>query len=273
MAIANMDQLVAAMTSATAQNIPIQKTAVTSEGSGTFFDLFYTTGFPGAGATPTAASSGGTSYTVATAGAIPFNAPSGSQQTYISAFNISCTQTSNIFLIDRLWACSGLATALSATTTVTGMTNISRYNSGVGAEIWYVCLTAPASGGSGIITVSYTNSLGVSGRTCTITLGAGTPPPTAGQCYVGSLQAGDTGVQSIQSATNTTNSFSGGTHGLLVAKRIFSAPISPSVSGIAIDGLQSGLQTLDTNACLNLIMLCSTTNTGFVVGNIMLVQG
>lgn len=274
MAIANMDQLVAAMTSSSAQNWPIQKSAQTSEGAGTYFDLFYTTGFPGAGSSPAAASAGGTSYTRLTEGALPFDAPSGGASTYLAAINIACTQSGNFYVVDRLWACSGLATGAGATTTVTGMSSITRYNSGVGCEIWYVCLTAPSAQTANMtLTVSYTNSDGVSGRSGTVVLSGGFPPPTAGQCYPFSLQAGDKGIQSVQTVTNTSGSFTGGTHGLLVARRLVSLPISTGVAGMAIDGLQSGLQQIETDACLNFIELCSSTNTGFMIGNIILIQG
>ena len=273
MAISNMDELVAAMTAATAQNIAWNKASAPSEGAGTFFDFSQTVGVPGAMATPDAASSGGTSYTGSAAGGLPFTAPTGGNSTYLLSFNATSNIAGSLYLTDRLWACRGLSTTAGATTTVTGMNNISRYNSGVGAEIWYWCITAPSAGGSGTMTVSYTNSAGVSGRTCTITLGAGSPPPTAGQCYVGSLQAGDTGVQSIQSVTNTSTSFTGGSHGLFIAKRLLTAPIAGTTIGASFDGFSTGMQQIDTNACLNFIVLCSATQTGFWQGNIHLVQG
>lgn len=273
MAISSMDQLVAAMTAATAQNIPWNKSSTTGEGAGTFFDLSQTAGVPGAMLTPDAASSGGTSYTGSAAGGLPFTAPAVGDTTYLLSFTASASVPGTLYLTDRLWACRGLSTTAGATTTVTGMSNITRYSSGIGAEIWYWCITAPSSGGSGTMTVSYTNSAGVSGRTCTITLGAGSPPPTAGQCYVGSLQAGDTGVQSIQSVTNTSTSFVGGSHGLFVAKRLLTAPIVTSVPGASLDGLRTGLQQIDTNACLNMLLLCSSTSTGYWSGNLHLVQG
>ena len=273
MAISSMDQLVAAMTASTAQNITFNKTSSATEGSGTFFDLCQTAGIPGAMATPDAASSGGTSYTGSSAGGLAFTAPSAGQSTYLASFSVTGTVPGNFYLIDRLWACRGLSGTASATTSVTGMSNITRYSSGVGCEIWYWCITAPSGGGSGTMTVSYTNSDGVSGRTCTIVIGAGTPPPSTGQCVVGSLQAGDKGVQSIQSVTNTSVSFTGGSHGLFVARRLVTAPIaSPSV-GASLDGLRTGLQQVDTNACLNFLLLCSNTTTGYWVGNINLVQG
>lgn len=268
-----MDQLVAAMTASTAQNIPWNKTSTTSEGAGTFFDLSQTVGVPGSMATPDAASSGGTSYTGSSAGGLPFTAPTGGDTTYLLAMTSATTVPGTMYLSDRLWACRGLSTTLGATTAVTGMTNITRYTNGVGAEIWYWCITPPSVGGSGVMTVSYTNSTGVSGRTATITLGAGSPPPTAGQCYPGSLQAGDTGVQSIQSVTNTTASFTGGTHGLFVAKRLVTAPVVSSAPGAAMDGLRTGLQQINTDACLNFILLCSGAITGYWCGNIHLVQG
>lgn len=275
MAIGSMDELVAAMTAATAQNISWNKSAAATEAAGTFFDMCQTPGIPGAMATPDAASSGGTSYTGSAAGGLPFTAPTGGDTTYLLAFNATCGSTpSNIYMIDRLWACRGLSIALGATTAVTGMTNISRYNGGVGAEIWYWCITN-STFAAGTMTVTYTNSDGVSGRTCTIPIAPNaTSPLSNGQCYVGSLQAGDTGVRSVQSVTNTSCSFgAGGSHGLFVAKRLVTGPMTINSPGIAIDGLRTGLQQIDTDACLNFIMLCSTNASGYWAGNLILVQG
>lgn len=273
MAISNMDELVAAMTAATAQNLPWNKSSTTGEGAGTFFDLSQTAGVPGAMLTPDAASGGGTSYTGSAAGGLPFTEPSVGQTTYLLAMTASTTVAGTLYMTDRLWACRGLSTTAGATTTVSGMSSITRYSGGVGAEIWYWCITAPSAGGSGTMTVSYTNSAGVSGRTCTITLGAGSPPPTAGQCYPGSLQAGDTGVQSIQSVTNTSTSFTGGSHGLVVAKRLITAPVVTSAPGATLDGLRTGLQQIDTGACLNFVLLCSSAVTGYWSGSVHLIQG
>ncbi len=278
MAIQNIDQLIAAITTGSAQNITWNKTSATSEGAGTFFDLCQTTGIPGSMATPASTSVGGTTYTGSAAGGLPFTAPTAGSNTYLLSFTAAGSQIGTLYLIDRLWACSGLAVATGSTSTIVGMPTITRYSpvsgsSGVGAEIWYWCITAPSAGGSGYMTVSYTNSEGVSGRTCVINLAAGTPPPTAGQCYPGSLQAGDKGVQSIQSVTNTNISFTGGTHGLFVVKRLLTAPTVTGLPGIALDGLRTGLQQIDTNACLNFILLCGTTITGYWSGNLVLVQG
>lgn len=277
MAITNIDQLITAMTSGSAQNISWNKTAAPTEGAGTFFDLCQTDGIPGSMATPASTSVGGTTYTGSAAGGLPFNTASSGASTHILAFNATCTIPASLYLIDRLWACSGLAIATGSTSTIVGMPTITRYSSsgssGVGAEIWYWCITAPSAGGSGYMTVSYTNSEGVSGRTCVINLGGGSPPPTAGQCYVGSLQAGDKGVKSIQSVTNTNTSFTSGSHGLFVAKRLITAPITINSPGTSFDGLRTGLQIIEPQACLNFISLCSSSTSGYWAGNIILVQG
>jgi hypothetical protein len=273
MAISSMDTLVAAMTASTAQVLTWNKTNISTEGAGTFHDLAQVAGFPGAMLTPDDAGSGGSSLTSASTGALPFTAPSGGSTLYLLNFSATSTQPGSIYMTDRLWACRGLATGSGATTTVTGMSNITRYDGGVGAEIWYWCISAPSAGGSGSMTVSYTNTAGVSGRTATITLGAGSPPPSTGQCYPASLQAGDLGVRSIQSVTNSATSFTGGTHGLVVAKRIVTAPISTSSVGTSMDGLRTGMQQIDSNACLNFVLLCTASTSGFWVGSIQLVEG
>ena len=273
MAISSMDTLVAAMTASTAQQLQYSKISVASEGAGTFFDLFYTAGFPGAASAPAAASSGGTSHANGDAGSLVFTAAGVGQSSYLAGLSISCTVLGSFYLTDRLWACSGLSTVNGATTTVTGMSNITRYSGGVGAEIWYVCLSTPSAQSGSTMTISYTNSSGVSGRTATVTLASGTPPPTAGQCYPAQLQAGDVGVQSIQSVTNSSLSFTGGTHGLLVARRLLSMAGSSSTAGTVLDGLQTGLQIIDDAACLSMIAMCSTTSTGFVLSSINIIQG
>lgn len=274
MAISNMDGLVAAMTASTAQNIPWNKTGTSTEGAGTFLDMSQVAGIPSAIATAAAASVGGTSYSGSSAGGLPFVAPSGSNTLYLSSYNATSSVPGSIYLTDRLWACSGLSTTLGATTNVTGMSNITRYNSGVGAEIWHQTISAPGAGtGSGIMTISYTNSAGVSGRTATITLGAGSPPPSAGQCYPATLQAGDTGVRSIESATNTSLTFTGGSHGLFVARRLLTTPITINSPGATVDGLGTGLQQIDPNACINFILLCSQTLSGYWAGNVLLIEG
>lgn len=270
MAISSMDQLVAAMTAATAQNLTYAKVSAASKATGTYFDHFFNSGIPGPAVTPDAASSGGNSYNSATIGAMPFAAPAGAADTYLAGLGISCTQPASLYLMDRLWGCRGLSGTLSATTSVTGMTPITRYSGGVGCEIWYTCLTAPSGGGTGNMTVTYTNSAGVSGRTCTIAL---TGVQTQYQCFQGTLQDNDKGVQSIQSVTNTSVSFTGGSHGLFIVRRLATCPIAASVAGMGLDGLQTGLQTIDDNACLSWVQLCSTTNTGAVIGNLILVQG
>lgn len=274
MAISSMDQLVAAMTASTAQVLTWHKTAATSEGAGTYFDHFLVAGIPGAGSTPTAASSGGTTYTLSSQGGLPFTAPVGSNITYALAWSVACTQAGNIMLYDRLWACSGLATGAGSTTTVTGMTNISRYSGGLGATIWYVCLTAPSAQTANMtLTCSYTNSDGVSGRTATVVLGAGSPPPTANQCYPFALQAGDTGVQSIQSVTNSVGGLTGGTHGLMVGKVLMSSHCTIGGNGMLLDGLKTGMPQLASGACLNFLSISTTTNTGYLTGTLTLVEG
>lgn len=274
MAISSMDQLVAAMTASTAQVLTWHKTAAVSEGAGTFFDHFLVAGLPGAGSTPANASAGGTSYTLASQGGVPFTPAIGSNVTYVLSWSLTCTQAGNIMLYDRLWACSGLATGAGASTTVTGMTDITRYSGGIGATIWYVCLTAPSAQTANMtLSVTYTNSDGVSGRTATVVLGAGSPPPTANQCYPFTLQAGDKGVKSIQSVTNTVGSFTGGSHGLLVAKVLMTAHCPIGNNGMVVDGMKMGLPELESTSVLNFISISSTTNTGYLAGTLTFIEG
>ncbi len=274
MAISSMDTLVAAMTASTAQVLTWHKSAVTAEAAGTYSDLFLVAGNPGAGTTPAAASAGGSSYSGTGDAGLVFTLPIGGQLTYVLSWSASNSLAGTIMLYDRLWACSGLGTGAGVTTTVTGMTPITRYSGGEGALLWYVCLTAPSAQTAGMtITASYTNSDGVSGRTASVVLSGGSPPPSQYQAYPFSLQAGDKGVQSVQSVTNSVGSFTGGTHGLVVCKTLMTAPCPIGSNGLLVDGLKMGLPQLDDDASLNMMVLASTTNTGYWSGTITLVQG
>jgi hypothetical protein len=274
MAISSMDTLVAAMTASTAQVLTWHKSAITADAAGTYSDLFFAAGNPGAGQVPAAASVGGTSYSGTADAGLVFTPPIGGQLTYVLSWSVGNSLTGTVMLYDRLWACSGLATGAGATTTITGMTPVTRYNGGEGALLWYVCFVAPGAQPSGLtITASYTNSDGVSGRTGSIVMSAGAPPVAQYQAYPFTLQAGDKGVQSVQSVTNSVAAFTGGSHGLMICKTLMSAPCPIGSNGILVDGLKMGLPQIDDDASLNFMMLAGSANTGYWTGTITLVQG
>lgn len=131
------------------------------------------------------------------------------------------------WIMDLLWINSGIVVTTTTAQTIDSATFPSRDqaggSNGEGCLIGLL-FTAAATNASAIsgATVSYTNSLGTSGRTATLVAVAGSQipaTPVVGTLVWFSLQAGDTGVGSIQSITLGTSLVTGSVS-LIVARPI-----------------------------------------------------
>ena len=201
------------------------KVAFTGEAAGQFHSSFYLAGSPGAAVAPTPGINGAalTSY----AGQLAFPAAVGGQNIYLA--RASFTQSGSVggmILCDRLWHNSGIAVTTTTAQAITTPTWPARDGNGatagndinVGIEVSTATTNASAITNT---TMSYTNSDGVAGRTATI-------PSFPATAAVGTfvkfmLQAGDRGVQSIQSVTLGT-SYGGGAIHLVAYRPIVSIP-------------------------------------------------
>jgi hypothetical protein len=281
MAIQNIDQLISASAN-NGQVIPWQKISATAPTTlvGAYYDLYNSPGFPGTSSFPPSASLGGTLH--GNKSNIYDNGlffTTSSLTNYILNSSLFSTTASLAILVDRLWSCSNLTTTTGSLSTISG-SSITRHSGssgfGEGCEIAYVCFdyTGSIGGGSGTkrITVNYTNSEGVSNRSASIDFGTNA---RTNYMYFATLQSGDTGVLSIQGSTNTNISFAGGNHGLVVLKKIVTYQVTSAGHGVFIDGFKSGLINIDSDSCLNFIILGTSTNgvTGDLLGNIYLISG
>lgn len=161
----------------------------------------------------------GEALTSATTGAFSslINA-SGSNQLYLGEIEAMVGSNSGtgvefaLMLYDRLVHTSGLVTNVTTEQTV-NTTALTRYTDGTGVQAWLEHYTATA--GSGTFTVSYTNQAGTSGRTSTaVTLSA----PQQHWFQRIPLQAGDTGVRSVQSVTYSVAHSGAGGCGITLAR-------------------------------------------------------
>lgn len=261
MAITSLDQYLANMSAP----VDVFKASATAEGAGTFHSLFLVAGRPGAGATPPAFSAGsGYVPTNATQGAIPFTNPA-SGNAYLARLYGSAAAAGMFILYDRLWACSGFATNTTTAQNVTTPGSLTRPNAnGANVEIWGEVYTAPGATGA-TWTVSYTNQDGTSGRTATYTHPANAE--TVGQMLPFTLQAGDTGVLSVQSFTCSVSAGTAGNIGITLLRRLAPLPI-PVVNAppTMFDGFGLGLPQIYNDACLALMCMCSGTSTGIFMG-------
>ena len=121
------------------------------------------------------------------------------------------------------------------------------------------------------ITVSYTNDANTASRTGTNTVATTSTSP-AGTFYPIGLQAGDTGVRSVQTLTLSASWVTGAVH--LVAYRVL-ATLELSAAGIpnAVDALTSGMPRCYDTTVPFLIFIPPTTTTTQLSGSAVFTQG
>jgi len=255
---------------------PFFKDTATAEAAGWLHSSFYIAGFPGAAVAPSPGLAGAalTSY----AGQIPFPAPASGKNVYLAATDMADTGAGNIgavYIFDRLWHNSGIVVTTTTGQTINSVAFPARDLDGTingrGIQVAIEVSTATGNGGNiNTTTMSYTNSLGVAGRTATLpvfpaTAALGTIVPFV-------LQAGDVGVQSIQSITLGTSYVSGAIH--LVAYRHIAVTQSSSANTAAVrDALQLGLPLLWDNSVPWAVYLASGTALGQCIGSLTFAQG
>lgn len=201
---------------------------------------WYLTGFPAAAAAP-APGLAGAALTAPVTGQLEI--PPSSNQTYLQnlRFRNSAGAGSFVMLCDRLWHNSGFTITSTAAQTVNSVAFPARDDNGsTNGEGVYLGVEISTTTGAGTptITVSYTNQDGTAGRTGT-NIPATIASLVAGGFIPIGLQAGDTGVRSVQSLTLSATWTSGTMH--LVAYRLLSSMIIRNNFSADSDIVDSGL--------------------------------
>lgn len=187
--------------------------------------------------------------------------PSPNANAYLSKIEMQTNQ-GGLFLMlaDKLWHNGNIsATSTSAqliTTPTWPARDINGATTGEG-----LCIGVEISGTMGAatptITVSYTNTASVAGRTATNirTTGSG---DVIGRFYDFALQAGDTGVKSIESITLGT-SWVSGTMNLVVYRPLIHLPIlNPTTTPYMVDAVGGGFPRLFTGSVPYFISNCAS---------------
>lgn len=266
MTIATRDQLVAALTGA--QRFALTKASVANMTAGVLCSLWGSAGFPVAGANPGTGSGAAADRT--TAGAIPLAALGGGNTGYLARVAASLGVAGSLVVYDRLVHTSGLSgTVASPTAQTVNTAALTRSTDGEGVEAfleWY------ADTGATVVTatISYTNSDGTPGRTGTVALAA---TRRARTMLPITLQAGDRGVLSVETVTLSATTGTAGNFGVTLGKRI--AIVGAPLANISYEADYARLAAplvLD-GACLALAVLCSTTSTGLLYGDLAVMEG
>lgn len=267
MAISTIDQLVAGMQ----PPIDFFKTATPTLVAGRPHSLFYLAGIPGASPLPIPGLSGEalTSYE----GQLPFNNPVAGN-TYLARLLAAATVPGALLLYDRLWHCNGFTVTSTGAHTINSVAFPPRdahgSANGVGVMLG-VEVSATTGSPTPTITVGYTNSDDVSGRTATNIIPV-VATSAAGAFYPIGLQAGDVGVRSIQTLTLSVSWVGGNFR--LVAYRVLARLELPSglVPGV-LDAVTGGMPRLYDNTVPFLLFIPSATTASTISGSLVYTQG
>ena len=232
---------------------------------------FYAAGVPGAAVAPTPGLSGAalTSY----AGQIPVPPASGNTHLSYATF-MSSAQGGLVLLCDRLWHNSGFTITSTAAQTVNSVTFPARDIDGTtnGEGVFVGVEVSGATGaGTPTLTMSYTNAAGTAGRTAT-NVDATVATSAVGTFYRIGLQAGDTGVRSIQSLTLSATWTSGTIH-LVAYRPIAAIPLIGAALPGAINTVTGNMPRIYDNSVLFPIYLPASTTSTLISGAVKFTQG
>jgi hypothetical protein len=180
-----------------------------------------------------------------------------------------------LFVYDRL-AQTGAITPAASTQTLTGGPTLTRPDAnGADVECWIESITVSTATASNY-SIRYVDQDG-NAPEVSPTIAAVTTS-TVGMMQRFNLNAGDTGIRSVDEFTST--GASGGTAQLVLMRRLAEFPIasdvlySPTASPLPInDYLQTGLVEIPANACLSFVFQATSTTAIRVQGSMNVVQG
>ena len=233
--------------------------------------LWSLAGSPGAGAFDTTLN--GVTLASPQAGQIPHTNP-GSGNAYLSRFSGTATQGGVLMLLDRLWHNGGYtitsAVAQNSTTPAWPARDVAGSANGDGVLL-ALEVSAACGAAAPTITIAYTNQAGTAGRTATNIL-ATVNSPAIGATYFIGLQAGDTGVRSVQSLTLSVSWVSGTIN--MVAYRVLAALELPqALIPNAIDAITAGFPRIYNDTVPWMVFIPNTTTATNVSGSYVETQG
>lgn len=150
---------------------------------------------------------------------------------------------------------SGIITTEQTTNLPTA--TLTRYTSGEGVMIGLIIYNQVGTTTT-TTTVRYTNQAGTGNRVSTATRFGGTSFREVNQIIIIPLQAGDTGVQSVEGVTLAATTGTGGNFGVVMFKPLTCFSLESTTGAMPLDNVSSGgiigaYQAFDDDACLSCI--------------------
>jgi hypothetical protein len=180
-----------------------------------------------------------------------------------------------LLLCDRLWHNGGINASSGSLQSIVSPTWPARdTNTGTGGVGVYLGLEVSATMGAGTPTISigYTNSGGVASRTGTH-LDTPLTAAIANSFYRIGVQAGDLGVQSVQSLTFGGTPWASGTCNLVAYRVLSFLEISANGMSNALDPLIGGLPQLANGVVPFFVFVAGSAATTAIVGSYQETQG
>lgn len=279
MAITTMDGLLAGLQPAFTYN----KSALASGfAAGSLISHMRTAGNPGA-ATLGSPGVNGANVTQATlGGAFPLTNPAGGSLTYLTNANASLGAVlQGLIVFDLLWYNTGLNVTTTTEQTFTTPTLPSRCvpssgstpdTAGGGLEAWLYITSQVGASTHSTTTFRYTNTTPTGSRSAGLLY---TLPASAATEVIMpfALQAGDTGIKSIEGVTLGT-SYTSGSISILIVRRIAEIYLPTASNGQQLDFATLGLpQIYDSSALYCCAMATASGATGATYGSFRYAQG
>lgn len=264
MAITTVDGIVAAAEQEILFNKTVSRTAVAAVP----FSVFDLAGNPGAGVLAVGNTANGIVPSDAQAGVPAINTFGGGNTGYLAKVDFANTVASRLFVYDRLFSAG--AYTFNANVTLTAQPSfVARVPNTdyKGLEIWIEAVTAFT--GNQSIAVTYTNQNGVAGRT-TGTIATGVVP-IIGRMLRLPLQAGDSGVQQINSVVSSVSTV--GTFNVHVLHKIWSGRVKFANDGDVHDFTKTSLHKVFDTTSLFYVIQPDSTATGLPQIDIEIING
>ena len=261
------------------RTIPFMKTGTAADTVGYWYCTSKDGGYPGAWSAGTPGINGRATdgTTAADKGSIPIaNASTGNN--YLTELIMQANVNHSHLFFDALWVNSGIVvtttTAQAITTPTLPARDINGSTNGEGCMIALLTTTANTNAAAiANTTINYTNSKGVAGRTARLSAIAGSQVPISpviGTIVWFNLDAGDTGVQSIQGITLGTSLVAGAVS-LIIARDV--ASIGTTIANVAAQKVigAPGIK-LYNGTCLLHCYLASATTATFCNGELSVME-
>lgn len=206
-------------------------------------------------------------------GQIPHVDP-GTGNSYLARFTGTANQPGTLLLCDRLWHNGGytITSTAAQNTTFPGLPARSADGTSNGDGVYAAVEVSAATGaGTPTLTVGYTNQAGTAGRTATNVL-ATSATSAVGAFYQIGLQAGDTGIRSVQSLTLSAT-WTSGTINLVLYRILAALPITQANVHNEIDVLTGAMQRLYNGVVPFLVFVPNTTTAANISGTYAETQG